>query len=105
MKRLVLAVGVLAAALLVPGTAGGALVNIKVDDDFYDPANATFEFPASPDARWDWDALGGGTANEHTVTQDKGLFRVRCRTSPTAPSTSAPRPAPSPTTARSTAAR
>ena len=76
MKKLVLAAGVLAVALVIPGTAPGALVNITVDDDFYDPQNATFDFPATPDARWDWDGIGpSNTVREHTVTQDKGLFK------------------------------
>jgi hypothetical protein len=75
MKRLAFATGLLAVALLVPSSAPGALVNIDVLDDEYDPQEATFYFPANPSARWDWGGIGGSTTNQHTVTQNKGLFK------------------------------
>lgn len=77
MRKLEAAVAAAAsvAMLLVGAAVGqGALVNITVDDNFFDPAVDTFEFPANPDVRWDWN-FPDGTDNRHNVVSKRGMFR------------------------------
>jgi len=75
MKKLAFA-ALAAAALFVPSSAPGALVDIDVLDDEYAPQDAIFGFPADPGARWTWGGFPGETTeNEHTVTQNKKLFK------------------------------
>ena len=76
MNRL-LAIPILAAALLagvaLPAEAGSPL-GITVDDNFYDPDQAT-TLMEEEGIIYFWGPGGTGTVNEHTVTQDKGLFK------------------------------
>ncbi len=72
------AAGLTAAILLVgTGVSQGALVNITVDDNQFDPKTADFDFLLAGDQNvvWDWGELGGGTNNNHNVVQKKGLFK------------------------------
>jgi plastocyanin len=70
MKRsLSLAVAIAAAALAAPASAG-LPHQVTVDDDFYDPDLLKFDTGEAVN----WASVGGGTAAEHTVTQDRHLF-------------------------------
>jgi plastocyanin len=79
MRKLEAATAAIAATAfaLIAATAGhGALLNITVLDDEYDPKVATFNLIDGGDSvvRWGWGPLNSGTSDEHTVTQKKGLF-------------------------------
>jgi plastocyanin len=70
-RRLPIAVaGLIAAAALAAPASAGLPIHVTVDDNFFNPATATM----SAVADLEWQSSGGSTSNEHSVTQDKGLF-------------------------------
>ena len=67
------AVAAALAGMALPAEAGSPLT-ITLGDNFYDPETAT-TLMEEEGIFYFWGPGGIGTANEHTVTQDKGLFK------------------------------
>jgi hypothetical protein len=70
---ILLTAAALAAGLALPAHAGSPLT-ITVGDNLYDPPAAQ-TLMEEEGIFYVWGPGGVGTANEHTVTQDKGLFK------------------------------
>ncbi len=67
-----LAVAVLAGLALPAQAASPSLITIE--DDAFDPTPAEKVLDAEGFA-WEWGAGGVGTSNQHSVVQDRGLFK------------------------------
>jgi plastocyanin len=84
MRRLLLPLALLAAALAIPAASSGdhraaKTITVKVGDDYFSPTKKTIHIRDI--VRWQWvgeDRKPGSTINEHTIVdskQDKPYFK------------------------------